>query len=201
MLNTFPNLELIWLTKYKGGIQMANLFGDSNDSRVPALRVLHTREFGFLMDGFFRQDRVFLVTHEGGIWANGGITAKRNITTESDVYARGVRLTSDKNAKENFSSVNTLDILDKLASMQIQSWNYKDDSSGERHIGPTAQDFQAAFGLNGHDETHISSIDLQGVALAAIQGLNEKNEKLKDENAKLKANLANLESRLSALES
>lgn len=70
-----------------------------------------------------------------------------------------------------------------------------------RHIGPTAQDFKATFGLNGDDDINISSTDLHGVALAAIQGLNEKVEKLKDENAQLHMNLVNLEARLSALES
>lgn len=70
-----------------------------------------------------------------------------------------------------------------------------------RHIGPTAQDFHAVFEVNGDDNIHISSVDAQGVALAAIQGLNEKNEKLKAENAQLHTNLVNLEARLSALES
>jgi len=38
-----------------------------------------------------------------------------------------------------------------------------------------AQDFRDAFAL-GHDEKHITSVDADGVALAAIQGLNEKLE-------------------------
>jgi flagellar biosynthesis/type III secretory pathway protein FliH len=42
-------------------------------------------------------------------------------------------------------------------------------------MGPTAQDFQAAFGL-GSDEQCIGTVDADGVALAAIQGLNEKVE-------------------------
>ncbi len=41
---------------------------------------------------------------------------------------------------------------------------------------PMAQDFHAAFGLNGGDDKHISVIDEGGVALAAIQGLNQKLE-------------------------
>jgi len=41
-----------------------------------------------------------------------------------------------------------------------------------RHIGPMAQDFQAAFGV-GADDKHIATVDADGVALAAIQGLNE----------------------------
>ena len=39
-----------------------------------------------------------------------------------------------------------------------------------------AQDFHAAFGLNGTDDKHIATLDEEGVALAAIQGLNRKLE-------------------------
>ena len=37
-------------------------------------------------------------------------------------------------------------------------------------MGPMAQDFSAAFGL-GLDDKHINTVDADGVALAAIQGL------------------------------
>ena len=59
----------------------------------------------------------------------------------------------------------------------VRKWNYKTDPANKHHIGPTAQDFQAAFELNGDDDIHISSVDAQGIALAAIQGLNQKMEK------------------------
>jgi trimeric autotransporter adhesin len=36
-----------------------------------------------------------------------------------------------------------------------------------------AQDFKAAFNL-GEDDKHIATVDADGVALAAIQGLNQK---------------------------
>jgi hypothetical protein len=188
---------------------MPNLVGDSNDRNVAALRVYNMGIGGpgALIYGYSPQGNfVFQVFNNGDVWSAvgyntaGRINAAGSIFSGGDVYARGVRLTSDKNAKENFYNVNPLEILDKLVSMPIQSWNFKEEASSERHIGPTAQDFQAAFGLNGDDNTHISSIDLQGVALAAIQGLNEKNEKLKAENAQLQAALANLEARLSVLE-
>jgi trimeric autotransporter adhesin len=38
-----------------------------------------------------------------------------------------------------------------------------------------AQDFYAAFAL-GTDDKHIATVDAEGVALAAIQGLNQKLE-------------------------
>jgi hypothetical protein len=48
--------------------------------------------------------------------------------------------------------------------------------SPARHIGPMAQDFHAAFGLDGTDDKHIATVDADGAALAAIQGLNAKVE-------------------------
>ena len=41
-----------------------------------------------------------------------------------------------------------------------------------RLLGPTAQDFHAAFGL-GNDDKTIVGTNLHGVALAAVQGLHE----------------------------
>ena len=110
---------------------------------------------------------------------------------------RGVVLASDANVKTNCSDVNTREILEKLACMPVRGWNYKADPASVRHIGPTSQDFEAAFGLNGGDNVHISTVDAQGITLAAIQGLNEK---LKSENGELRTNLASLEARIAALE-
>jgi DNA-binding beta-propeller fold protein YncE len=94
------------------------------------------------------------------------------------VYANGVALTSDRNTKENFAHINPQEMLAKVAALPVTEWNYKSDSKAKQHIGPMAQDFQAAFGLNGSDDKHISVVDEGGVALAAIQGLNQKlNEK------------------------
>jgi hypothetical protein len=59
-----------------------------------------------------------------------------------------------------------------------------------------AQDFYSAFGV-GPDDKHIAVGDEGGVALAAIQGLNEKleakSQRLEAENADLKARLERLE--------
>ncbi len=55
-------------------------------------------------------------------------------------------------------------------------------------MGPTAQDFSEAFGL-GAEDRHINTIDADGVALAAIQGLYKQNQTLKEQ-------LENIEARL-----
>ncbi len=122
------------------------------------------------------------------------------------VYGNNVVLTSDRNAKENFTAINAREVLAKVAALPVTEWKYKTDRQGEQHIGPMAQDFQAAFGLNGADDKHISVVDEGGVALAAIQGLNQKVDekgiriqKLEAENAELKSRLDRLEKLLAEL--
>jgi hypothetical protein len=77
---------------------------------------------------------------------------------------------SDRNLKENLTPVHGRDILQRLNTVPIQTWNAKGQDPAVKHLGPTAQDFSAAFAL-GDDDTRISTIDLDGVALAAIQGV------------------------------
>jgi predicted nuclease with TOPRIM domain len=66
-----------------------------------------------------------------------------------------------------------------------------------------AQDFHAAFPLDESDTT-LNDADLHGVALAAIQGLNEKveseNASLRDELSRRDAENAELKQRLERLE-
>ena len=77
---------------------------------------------------------------------------------------------SDRSVKANFMLVDGKALLATLAALPIATWNYTAQADSIRHMGPTAQDFRAAFGL-GEDERHISTVDSEGVALAAIQAL------------------------------
>ncbi|MGA2541300.1 MAG: tail fiber domain-containing protein [Verrucomicrobiota bacterium] len=100
---------------------------------------------------------------------------------------------SDRNSKEAFTAINPRAVLEKVSALPITQWRYKAEADGTEHIGPMAQDFHAAFGLNGNDDKHISTVDEGGVALAAIQGLNQKLEETRTENADLRARLEKLE--------
>jgi hypothetical protein len=103
----------------------------------------------------------------------------------------------DRDAKKNFSPVNAETVLEKLAAMPVQSWNYKwEADTNTPHLGPMAQDFKAAF-YPGRDDKSISTLEFDGVELAAIQGLNQK---LTEELQRRDAENAELKSRLSALE-
>jgi hypothetical protein len=125
------------------------------------------------------------------------------ITNDGSIYAKAFNLTSDRNAKENFTVVDHQTVLAKVVALPVTQWNYKTDKASDKHIGPVAQDFEAAFGLNGGDGAHISVVDETGVALAAIQGLNEKLNQKNAEIEQLKAKAAEvdqLKQRLDKLE-
>jgi hypothetical protein len=79
---------------------------------------------------------------------------------------------SSREFKENFKAVDPEQILERLNDLNILRWNYKESNEGD-HIGPMAEDFYAAFAL-GHDSHYISTVDADGVALAAIKGLYSK---------------------------
>jgi hypothetical protein len=82
-------------------------------------------------------------------------------------------------------------VLAKVAELPISEWSYTAEH-GVRHVGPMAQDFYAAFGV-GEDDRHITSIDEDGVALAAIKALHR-------ENADLRAGLRSQHAELVALQ-
>jgi len=116
---------------------------------------------------------------------------------------------SDRNAKKNFQPVNCEAVLETLASIPIEKWNYLwENDSDTPNIGPMAQDFKAAF-YPGRDNCTISTLEFDGVELAAIQGLNQKVEirsrnseariqTLEAENAELRARLEKVEQFVSA---
>jgi hypothetical protein len=81
-------------------------------------------------------------------------------------------------------------LLDKISAMPVQAWCYR--GSEERHIGPVAEDFVAAFDVGTIDEEgirdnrYLSNSDIAGVALAGVKELISKNQDLEAEVAELK---------------
>jgi hypothetical protein len=136
-------------------------------------------------------------TVTGTFQLNGGMNVTSGATFGANVNAPSFNGSSDRNAKQDFAEVNRREVLAKVVAMPIQMWNYKQDAA-TRHIGPMAQDFHAAFGV-GIDEKHIATVDADGVALAAIQGLNEVVKEKDAEIASLKQRLENLEKAVSTL--
>lgn len=95
---------------------------------------------------------------------------------------------SDRNAKQNFRTIEPRAVLAALLQMPVTTWSYISQDAGIRHLGPTAQDFFAAFNV-GEDPTRITTSDASGVAFAAIQGLHEV---VDEQAAKLAAQAAEL---------
>ena len=83
-------------------------------------------------------------------------------------------------------------MLARIAALPISTWSYKAQDESIRHLGPMAQDMYAAFGL-GEDDRHITTIDADGIALAAIQGLYQQNLEQQKENVDLKERVEQLE--------
>lgn len=121
----------------------------------------------------------FLETSNGAFLSNGGTWTNA----------------SSRTLKHGFTAVATSDILQRVLQLPISTWEYLDSGEG-RHLGPMAEDFHRLFGLAGGGRA-IATVDADGVALAAIQGLNAK---LEHENAALRDALAALAARLDAIE-
>ncbi|RKH68254.1 tail fiber domain-containing protein [Corallococcus aberystwythensis] len=127
-----------------------------------------------------------------------------NLTTGCDLPAgsAGFSCTSDRTTKEDFRRVDAEAVLAKVAAMPVESWRYKTEADGVRHVGPVAQDFRAAFGL-GTDDKSIGLLDIDGVNMVAIQALARRTEELNAKSAEvdaLKAQMAELQRSLSRLE-
>jgi hypothetical protein len=114
----------------------------------------------------------------GGVWTNG----------------------SDRDTKENFAPVEGKEVLRQLARLAICTWNFKGENPSVRHMGPMAQDLYVAFGLGGDDKS-IGTVDADGVALAAIQGLHRIVQEKESRISILEQRNTDLEDRLKALES
>jgi len=128
----------------------------------------------------------FLARATGGFtfWTNAANTVGATLASGSGAWASA----SDRNLKTDVVHVDDAVVLDKVARLPIDRWSYKSER-GVRHVGPMAQDFYAAFGV-GEDDKHITSIDEDGVALAAIKALHAENAALRAQLAALKASQA-----------
>jgi hypothetical protein len=75
-------------------------------------------------------------------------------------------------------------ILAKVASLPIESWRFSGAPVGDRHLGPLAGSFSTAFDL-GESGNLISTSDVAGVSLAAVQALAIQNEELSTQSEEL----------------
>ena len=145
------------------------------------------------------------VNNDAAVLAGTGSTANAQFTARFRGGARfitdfnvntggslvGVQLTaggnawsaiSDSTKKERFLPLNYTDLLTKIRTLRLGTWNYKGQRS-ERHYGPMAQDFFARFGRDALGvigcDTLLNSHDFTAVTLSGVQALALENEQLK----------------------
>jgi hypothetical protein len=112
----------------------------------------------------------FLARASGGfvLFSNAAATAGVKLAPGSGAWAS----LSDRHMKTAIVPLDDAVVLAEVAALPLSTWSYTSER-GVRHVGPMAQDFYAAFGV-GEDDRQITSIDEDGVALAAIKGLYER---------------------------
>ncbi len=127
----------------------------------------------------------------------GAVFTDGNGNSISWTPGSGSSFSSDRNLKDRFAPVDEQSILEKVSRLPLAEWSYK--GHGQRHIGAMAQDFHALFPLNENDKV-LNEVDLHGVELAAIKGLNKKVEEQAAELQAKDAEIQALEQRLERLE-
>jgi hypothetical protein len=172
--STFSNSPILEFIT-EGSVRKLGLFrGRTDGSWVSPAFPLHVGDPAVASSG----NGAHLTT--GGVWTNG----------------------SSRLFKEAFNAVDPERILEHVLALRITRWRYRGSDDGW-HLGPVAEDFHAAFGL-GDDERYIGTVDADGVALAALQGLHRRTEAraaaLEAENASLRDALEGLARRVAALE-
>ena len=141
----------------------------------------------------------FMVRASGGtiFYSISDLTAGVTLVPGAGAWAS----VSDVRRKENFRDLDADSVLTRIARLSVREWNYKSQDSSVRHIGPTAQDFYSAFKLSASDTT-ITTTDIDGVALLAIQALERRTTELHhktEQVARLEARLSEVERRLAQL--
>ena len=129
--------------------------------------------------------------------AGSGITFNTNGNTlVINTLPAGI---SDRHLKTNFASINPQDVLRRVVGLPVQTWSYTNEQPDVRHMGPMAQDFRDAFKLGDNDKL-IGYLDETGVALAAIQGLNQKLQEKDTALSEQSKEIKELNSRIEKLE-
>lgn len=100
---------------------------------------------------------------------------------------------SDSTRKERFLAVDGPTLLQKISGMKLTTWNYKGQRD-RRHYGPMAQEFFSLFGKDALGEigcdTLITTQDIEGLTLSAVQALVKENERLRVETQSFASQLA-----------
>jgi hypothetical protein len=141
----------------------------------------------------------FQISIPGSPVGQFSLVSNGDLHISNNVFATSFIPSSSRSLKEDFTEVDARAILARLAELPVNEWKFKSEGDGARHIGPTAEDFQAVFGL-GQEGEGLHLTDVNGVALAALQGLYAELKERDARIAELSQVQAELLNRLAALE-
>ena len=141
------------------------------------------------------QPNEFVVSANGGTYffSNEAATTGVQLSPGSGSWSSA----SSRALKSDIEGVSGEAVLDSVTDLDISRWSY-DSQDGVRHMGPMAEEFHETFEL-GADEESISTVDADGVALGAIQGLAERGERRDEKVASQEDRLETLEQENEAL--
>ena len=148
-----------------GSGRTATRFGQTLGNRSELLSaggaglLIGTLEDDTIVVGTNNTSRMTVNGSTGLVTVNNGLTVNGTFTNNSS-----------RTFKENFQPVDASTVLQKFAQLPVQEWSFKDDERKMRHVGPTVEDFQSAFGL-GTDGKYIVPADVTGITMLAVQGL------------------------------
>lgn len=113
------------------------------------------------------------------------IMPRRLPAADRDAPARLRAAARESSGVAPVGPVNGHAVLETVAALPISTWRYLWEPESVRHLGPMAQDWHVAFGLN-QDDTTIPVVDSLGVALVCIQALHRRVEELTAEVERLR---------------
>ncbi len=150
-------------------------------------------------------DNEFRVRANGGVRfrvstsANGNTPgAGGNVGCDLTVAVPSWTCASSRDVKENFEAVDGAAVLSSLRRLPLATFNYIDDASRTRHLGPVAEDFYEAFGLGDSDKS-INAQNMAGVSLAAAKALEARTAQLEAEAEALKEQVRRQHATIEAL--
>lgn len=128
--------------------------------------------------------------------ANNAVGVSGNTGCDLPAGSGTFSCSSSRTIKENFADVSRAEVLQRLRELPIQTWNFTSAPAADRHLGPVAEDFFAAFGL-GTSESSIGVQDLAGIGLVGVQALADRSDAIDARVAALEAQNAALLKELS----
>ncbi|MGG9970395.1 tail fiber domain-containing protein [Ferruginibacter sp. SUN002] len=109
---------------------------------------------------------------------------------------------SDSTKKERYIPADQEYFLKELSGLRLGSWNYKADVAN-RHYGPMAQEIFSSFGRDKYGkigcDTVLTTIDMDGIMMIMLQGLEKRSSLQQKENASLKSEMKILKEENAAL--